>query len=94
MLFRSPISEDEYKDINRIVFCSGKIYFELQDHISELKLNNVYIIRLEQLYPFPYEALKQGIKKFIHCELIWCQEEPKNIAYSKYFINLQHIQYF
>ena len=76
----NPLSEDDYKHINRIVFCSGKIYFELQDHINELKLKNVYIIRLEQLYPFPYEALKQGIKKFIHCELIWCQEEPKNMG--------------
>ncbi len=76
----NPLSEDDYKNINRIVFCSGKIYFELQDHINELKLNNVYIIRLEQLYPFPYEALKQGIKKFINCELIWCQEEPKNMG--------------
>ena len=76
----NPLSEDDYQHINRIVFCSGKIYFELQDHINELKLNNVYIIRLEQLYPFPYEVLKQGIKKFINCELIWCQEEPKNMG--------------
>ncbi len=76
----NSLSEDDYKHINRIVFCSGKIYFELQDHINELKLNNVYIIRLEQLYPFPYESLKQGIKKFINCELIWCQEEPKNMG--------------
>ena len=52
----------------------------MQDYINELQLNNVYIIRLEQLYPFPYEALKQGIKKFSHCEMIWCQEEPKNMG--------------
>ncbi|MDC0232644.1 2-oxoglutarate dehydrogenase E1 component [Pelagibacteraceae bacterium] len=76
----NPLSENEYKHINRIIFCSGKIHFELQDHINELQLKNVYIIRLEQLYPFPYEALKQGIKKFINCELIWCQEEPKNMG--------------
>ena len=38
------------------------------------------IVRMEQLYPFPYEALKQGIKKFNHCEMIWCQEEPKNMG--------------
>ncbi len=76
----NPLSEEEYKNVNRIVFCSGKIYFELQDYINELQLNNVYIIRLEQLYPFPYEALKQGIKKFSHCEMIWCQEEPKNMG--------------
>ncbi|MBD1147437.1 2-oxoglutarate dehydrogenase E1 component [Pelagibacterales bacterium SAG-MED31] len=75
-----PLADEEYKNVNRVVFCSGKINFELQDHINELQRNNVYIIRLEQLYPFPYEALKQGIKKFNHCEMIWCQEEPKNMG--------------
>ena len=76
----NPLSDDEYKNVNRIIFCSGKIYFELQDHINELQLKNVYIIRLEQLYPFPYEALNEGIKKFNHCEMIWCQEEPQNMG--------------
>ena len=76
----NPLSNEKIKDINRLIFCSGKIYFELQDHINELKINNVHIIRLEQLYPFPYEALKQITKQFIHCEMIWCQEEPKNMG--------------
>ena len=79
-ILSNSLSDDELKNINRVVFCSGKIYFELQEHINELQLNNVYIIRLEQLYPFPYEALKQGIKKFSHCEMTWCQEEPKNMG--------------
>ena len=79
-ILSNSLSDDELKNINRVVFCSGKIYFELQEHINELELNNVYIIRLEQLYPFPYEALKQGIKKFSHCEMTWCQEEPKNMG--------------
>ena len=74
------LSIDQEKHINRLIFCSGKIYFELQDHINELALKNVYIIRLEQLYPFPYEALKEGIQKFNQCEMIWCQEEPKNMG--------------
>ncbi len=74
------LSDDEYNNVNRIIFCSGKIYFELQDHINELQLKNVYIIRLEQLYPFPYEALNEGVKKFNHCEMIWCQEEPQNMG--------------
>ncbi len=76
----NPLSNEKIKDIDRLIFCSGKIYFELQDHINELKINNVHIIRLEQLYPFPYEALKQITKQFIHCEMIWCQEEPKNMG--------------
>ncbi len=76
----NPLSNKKIKDIDRLIFCSGKIYFELQDHINELKINNIHIIRLEQLYPFPYEALKQITKQFIHCEMIWCQEEPKNMG--------------
>jgi len=79
-ILSNSLSNNELKSINRVIFCSGKIYFELQEHINELELNNVYIIRLEQLYPFPYEALKQGIKKFSHCEMTWCQEEPKNMG--------------
>ena len=79
-ILSNSLSNNELKSINRVVFCSGKIYFELQEHINELELNNVHIIRLEQLYPFPYEALKQGIKKFSHCEMTWCQEEPKNMG--------------
>jgi len=81
------LSNEQLKHIKRLIFCSGKIYFELQDHINELELNNVYIIRLEQLYPFPYEALKQGIKDFSHCEMIWCQEEPKNMGAWQFIEN-------
>jgi len=76
----NSINDDQINNITRVIFCSGKIYYELQDYINKLKLSFIYIIRLEQLYPFPYEALKQGLKKFGHCEMIWCQEEPKNMG--------------
>ena len=58
-VLRKPLSVKEKNKINRVVLCSGKIYFELQDHIDELELDNIQIFRLEQLYPFPYEALKK-----------------------------------
>ena len=74
------LSDDEKRKIDRVVLCSGKIYFELQDHINELSLNNIHIIRLEQLYPFPYEALEEEIADFKNCEMIWCQEEPRNMG--------------
>jgi 2-oxoglutarate dehydrogenase E1 component len=74
------LSDDEKRKIDRVVICSGKIYFELQDHINELALNNIHIIRLEQLYPFPYEALEEEIADFKNCEMIWCQEEPRNMG--------------
>ena len=79
-VLRKPLSGEEKNKINRVVLCSGKIYFELQDHIDALKLDNIQIIRLEQLYPFPYEALEEELSDFKNCELIWCQEEPKNMG--------------
>ena len=79
-VLRKPLSGEEKNKINRVVLCSGKIYFELQDHIDALKLENIHIIRLEQLYPFPYEALEEELIDFKNCEMIWCQEEPKNMG--------------
>ncbi len=79
-VLRKPLTKDEKSKINRVVLCSGKIYFELQDHINELALENIHIIRLEQLYPFPYEALEEEIVDFKNCEMIWCQEEPRNMG--------------
>jgi len=79
-VLRKPLSGEEKNKINRVVLCSGKIYFELQDHIDVLKRDNIHIIRLEQLYPFPYEALEEELIDFKNCEMIWCQEEPKNMG--------------
>ncbi len=75
-----PILSNQEDKIKRLVLCSGKIYFELQDHINELKTQNTHIVRIEQLYPFPYQPLIDEIKRFSHCEIIWCQEEPKNMG--------------
>ena len=75
-----PLNAKQRHSIKRVVLCSGKIYFELQDHIDELKNENIHIVRIEQLYPFPYETLKDEIKGYAHCEVIWCQEEPKNMG--------------
>ena len=74
------LSSQKIKKIRRLVLCSGKIYFELQDHIDSIKNEYTHIIRIEQLYPFPYDTLEQELKKFSDCEIIWCQEEPKNMG--------------
>jgi len=76
----NKISEEQKRKITRVVLCSGKIYFELQDSINELQKESIHIIRIEQLYPFPYDALEDEIKEFSHCEIVWCQEEPKNMG--------------
>ena len=76
----NKLLNQEVQKIKRLVLCSGKIYFELQDHINNLKNENVHILRIEQLYPFPYDTLEEEINKFSDCEIIWCQEEPKNMG--------------
>jgi len=79
-VLRNEISKDQEKKINRLIICSGKIFFELQDSIEKLKKDNVFILRLEQLYPFPYDVFSNELKRFKNCEIIWCQEEPKNMG--------------
>ncbi len=67
------------KKVNRVVFCCGKVYFDLLEKRREKKLNNVAILRIEQLYPFPKEAFKEAMKPYKQVkDIIWCQEEPQN----------------
>lgn len=72
--------------VRKIVLCSGKVYYDLLAARGEKKINDVALIRLEQLYPFPSEELASEIKKYKNAEIIWCQEEPKNMG-SWSFIN-------
>ncbi|MFZ5465259.1 MAG: 2-oxoglutarate dehydrogenase E1 component, partial [Pseudomonadota bacterium] len=80
--FRTVIGEvDELdaKKVNRVVVCSGKVYYELLAARRERKLNNVAIVRIEQLYPFPSAAYAAELKKYAGAkEVVWCQEEPQN----------------
>ena len=67
------------KSINRVIICSGKVYYDLLAKRTEQSIDNIAIIRLEQLYPFPREIFKQLFSQYSHVEdIIWCQEEPKN----------------
>ena len=69
----------ERSKVKRVVFCSGKIYFELAALRKERQLDHVAIVRLEQLYPFPHEAFKEQIELYKGAkEIVWCQEEPGN----------------
>ncbi len=69
------------KDIKRIVLCTGKIYYDLLQERRDRKINNVMLMRLEQLYPFPHNALALELKQYPNAEIIWCQEEPENQGY-------------
>ncbi|MFC1749994.1 2-oxoglutarate dehydrogenase E1 component [Pseudomonadota bacterium] len=73
--------------VKRIVVCSGKVYFDLLEKRRELKLKDVAIVRLEQIYPFPNEVLAKVFARYKNAtELVWCQEEPKNQG-AWYFIH-------
>jgi 2-oxoglutarate dehydrogenase E1 component len=64
--------------IKRVVLCSGKVYYDLFEERENRGTDNVYLMRVEQLYPFPARALIQELGRFPNAEVIWCQEEPKN----------------
>jgi len=66
--------------ITRVIICSGKVYFDLIEEREKNKNDNIYIIRLEQLYPFPYDPLTLELEQFRNIEIVWCQEEPKNMG--------------
>lgn len=67
------------KKVDRVVFCSGKIYFSLLEARRARKLNNVAIIRVEQLYPFDATTCKKILSTYTEAkQLVWCQEEPQN----------------
>ncbi len=71
----------EDKKIKKVVMCSGKIYFDLLQAREKNKNKNVFIIRIEQLYPFPVKTLAKELKRFSKkAEFFWCQEEPKNMG--------------
>jgi len=66
--------------IKKTVLCSGKVYYDLLAARTEAKIKDIALIRLEQLYPFPKEHLQKELKKYKNAEIVWCQEEPKNMG--------------
>ena len=60
--------------------CSGKVYFDLFEEREKRGIKDVYIMRLEQLFPFPRKALREELARFKKAEVVWCQEEPENMG--------------
>lgn len=77
----------EAKKVKRILLCSGKVYYDLQEYQQANKRNDVAIVRLEQLYPFPEHQLKAVLAQYKQCELFWVQEEPLNMGAWCYILN-------
>jgi 2-oxoglutarate dehydrogenase E1 component len=66
--------------IRRVVMCSGKVYFDLYEEREKRGLTDIYLLRVEQLYPWPHKALIQELARFKEAEFVWCQEEPMNMG--------------
>jgi 2-oxoglutarate dehydrogenase E1 component len=64
--------------IRRVVLCSGKVYYDLYDEREKRGIDDIYLLRIEQLYPFPTKALMIELSRFKGAEIVWCQEEPRN----------------
>ena len=80
----NPVNDDWDEDIDpgkvkRVVFCSGKVFFDLRAGRRERSIKDVALVRIAQLYPFPHEHFKAMVDKYAGAtEVVWCQEEPKN----------------
>ena len=66
--------------IRRVILCSGKVYFDLLEEREKRGIDDMYLLRVEQLYPFPAKALINELSRFKDAEWVWCQEEPKNMG--------------
>ena len=74
------------KNINRVVICSGKIFYHLYEEREKNNITDVKLLRLEQIYPFPSKTLEKELEKTPNAKVIWCQEEPKNMG-SWFFVD-------
>ena len=90
--FHRVLEDDAYLDssqliklsknhkINKVIMCSGKIYYDIVEARENSKNDKIVLVRIEQLYPFPAKTLANILKRYSKAEFIWCQEEPKNMG--------------
>ena len=79
-LKNEPIKLVKDDKIRRVVLCTGKVYYDLYEEREKRGIDDVYLLRVEQLYPFPLKALAQEMARFKKADVVWCQEEPKNMG--------------
>ena len=94
--FQELIDDEEVqaKQVKKVVFCSGKLYYELWQERKQQQRKDIALIRLEQLYPLPIEQIERTIEKYNCKELIWAQEEPQNMGAWTHLLNrLRHIPF-
>ena len=65
------------ENVTRLVFCSGQVYYKLVEERTARKVNNIAIVRIEQLMPFPFFEVKNELQKYCKADIVWCQETKK-----------------
>jgi 2-oxoglutarate dehydrogenase E1 component len=70
----------EAAKVRRVILCSGKVYFDLVAERRKRKIDDIAILRIEQLYPFPITRLGVRLSQYPNAEVVWCQEEPENMG--------------
>ena len=70
--------------IRRVIICTGKVYYDLFEEREKRGINDIYLLRMEQLYPFPKKALTNELARVKGAEMVWCQEEPRNMGAWEY----------
>ncbi|MFM7083597.1 MAG: 2-oxoglutarate dehydrogenase E1 component [Hyphomicrobium sp.] len=82
----------EDSQIKRVVLCTGKVYYDLYEAREAQGIDDVYLLRVEQLYPFPLRGLLAELGRFKKAEIVWCQEEPKNMGAWQFMdVNLERV---
>ncbi|MEM9810760.1 MAG: 2-oxoglutarate dehydrogenase E1 component, partial [Pseudomonadota bacterium] len=67
-------------EIKRVVMCSGKVYYDLLEEREKRGADDIYLLRVEQFYPLPAGSLIKELRRFQMADMVWCQEEPKNMG--------------
>lgn len=86
--FRRVINDERLRGekepgVRRVVMCSGKVYYELEEERERLKADDVALVRVEQICPFPFDLVQKEVQRYENAEVVWTQEEPMNMgAYS------------
>ncbi|MGB3866690.1 MAG: 2-oxoglutarate dehydrogenase E1 component [Xanthobacteraceae bacterium] len=75
-----PITLVADDKMRRVVLCSGKVYYDLYEEREKRGIDDIYLLRIEQLYPVPLKTLVQEMSRFKNAEVVWCQEEPRNMG--------------
>jgi len=89
-IFREVIDDPNAgnEKVTRVILCTGKLFYELQEVQQKKKLKHVAIVRIEQLFPFPENQVNGIFKKYKGAEIVWAQEEPLNMGYWSFMVRM------